>query len=430
LYLVLLAGREVLGAMFLPAALILGAFLAGLAVYALGRRAQLAARLRADAPTFLLGGLLALALALRLLWRPEQAPAPASDEAHFIEGVLGIINPQGYAPATLRYPTLLLFLELATAIVRFMAGVSANLWTWPTELLPAHLYGWGRGLVALLGAATLIPCYWLAGRLYGRRAGLLAALFLALLPMHIAAGGIVSPEVPAGLLALLAVWGALHLREEGTAGWALAAGACAGLAAATHYPAALALFVPLLALALRPALSRPAGRVRPRWALVLLVLAGALAAFVVACPAALLATDRFVDGLAEATRAYFPPAGRAGTALGYLLREGLGVGPAVLTVLGLILLMPRFRWKEALLFLFPMALYLALLLPRARFMRDLATLSPWVALLAAYGVDRSSAWLEARVRRPAWLRRGIPWGLALVGTGLFVLALLRAAIAA
>lgn len=422
LYLALLAGREGLGGVFLPAVVVLGVLLAGLALYALWTRAGLLARLRADAPTLLLGAFLGLALLLRLLGRPETAPAPASDEAHFIEGVLGIINPQAYAPATLRHPTLLLFLELGTAIARFMAGVSANLWTWPTELVPAHLYGWGRGLVALLGAATLIPCYWLGHRLYNRRTALLAALFLSLVPMHVAAGGIVSPEVPAGLLVLLAVWCALRLWEEGTAGWALGAGTCAGLAAATHYPAALVLLVPLLALALRPAVSTPAARVPPRWALVLMVLAGALVAFLLACPAALLQTERFVAGLAEATRAYFPPEGWAGTALGYLWREGLGVGPAVLAVLGLLLLLPRFRRKESLLFLFPVALYLALLLPRARFARDLAMLAPWVALLAAYGVDRLSAWLEARVRRPAWLRRGIPWALALLAAGLFVLA--------
>lgn len=419
LYIALLAGRGSLGAAYLPVVAALALALAAAGLRWLSGRVDILAGLRSAAPALLLGGLAALALALRLWRAPQPAPAPGSDESFFIEAALGIIRTGQYVPAGLRYPSLLVYVELAASVLRFVSGASANLWTWPTQLVPANLYGWGRGAVALLSAATLLPAYRIGERLFSRTAGLLAAFFLALLPMHLAAGGIVSAEALAALLALLTTWFALRLLEEGLPRWALLAGACAGLAVATHYPAAVVLLVPLLAAVLRG----PAPRATARRTLVLFVLLAALASFVVACPAALFHVDRLVAGLAESARAYFPAQGTAGSGLNYLLRDGLGWGPALLVLLGAALLVPRFRRADAVLFAFPVLLYLALLLPRARQPRDLVLIAPYLALLAAVGVDRAGARLQERLPAHAAVR-WLPWGMALVSGVLFVWALL------
>jgi 4-amino-4-deoxy-L-arabinose transferase-like glycosyltransferase len=419
LYLALLMGRETLGTAYWPILAVLVLALTGLGLRGLHRRENLSTRLRAAAPTLLLGAIIILALAIRLALAPQEQPAAGSDEAFFVEAAFGIIRSGSYIPNSLRFPSLLIYVELAAAVLRFVTGASANLWTWPTELVPATLYGWGRGIVTLLSAATLVPVFELGKRLYGRRAGLLAALFLALLPMHVIAGGIVAAQVPAALFTLLAGWCALYLLETGKPRWALAAGTCAGLAAATHYPAGLAVLVPLLAAFLH----RPVEGAASRRLLALLTVTTATGAFVVGSPAVLAQTDRFVGGLAEAARVYFPPQGTAGTGLGYLLREGLGWGPAVLVLLGAVLILPRLRRTEVVLFSFPLAIYLALLLPRARFPLDLVLLAPYLALLAAAGADRAVSWLEPRCTDRLWVK-GLPWAAAVVGAGLFVLALL------
>ncbi len=416
LYLALLAGRGTLGWAYGPLLGVLGLILAGLGLRRLHRRQSLRLRLRAAAPSLLLVGIVLLALGLRL-WRARRAaPAPGGDEPFFVEAALGIIQGGNYLPPALRYPSLLVYVELAAAVLRFVSGVSGNLWTWPTELVAGDLYAWGRGAVALFSAAALLPAYWIGEKLYGRRAGLLAALFLALLRMHVAAGAIVAAEPLAGLLALLATWFALRLLEEGRSGWALAAGACAGLAAAGHYPAGLVLLAPLLAALL---LRRPEPPAPTRGTLVLLITAAALGGFLLGCPAALFKVDRLVAGMAEAARAYFPDEGTAGTGLNYLLREGLGWGPALLVAAGAALVAARLRRADIVLFSFPALLYLALLLPRARFPRDLVLLAPFLALLAAVGVERLCAWLEQRFPgRPGV--RYLPWGLALLGAVLLV----------
>lgn len=413
-YLVLLVGRDAMGWAYGPALGVLGLVLAGLGLRWLHRRQDLRLRLRSAAPALLLAASFLLALGLRL-WRARQeVPAAGSDESFFVEAALGIIQGGNYLPPALRYPSLLVYVELAAGVLRFVSGASGNLWTWPTELAAGDLYGWGRGAVALLSAATLLPVYWIGEKLYGWRAGLLAALFLALLRMHAAAGAVVAAEPLAGLLALLASWFALRLLEEGRPAWALAAGACAGLAAAGHYPAGLALLVPLLAALLR----RPETAAPSRGTLVLLALAAALGGFLAGCPAALFKVDRLIAGLAEAARAYFPPAGTAGTGLHYLLREGLGWGPALLAAAGGAFIVARLRRADVVLFSFPSLLYLALLLPRARFPRDLVPLAPFLALLAAVGVERLCVWGERRFPGRPWVRY-LPWGLALLGAALF-----------
>lgn len=424
LYLALLAGRGSLGPAYGPVVIALAAALAGLGLYRLWRHHHLKARLRVDFPLLLLGGTVALAAGLRLLRAPPSAPAPGTGEAHFIEAALGIIRTGHYIPTSLRHPPLLVYGELAVSVLRFVAGASADLWTWPTELVAGDLYGWGRGFVALVGAATLVPVYAIARRRYGCRTALLAALFLSLLPIHAAASGIVTPEVPAALLVVLVVRFSLHLLERGEQRWALAAGACAGLATATYYPAGVALLVPLLAAGLRrPASTRRAAPPTRRKA-ILGILAAALIAFVVACPAVLFDLDRLVAGLAETARVYFPPEGRAGTGLRYLIEEGWGYGPSALVLLGLLLLIPRLRRQDVVLFAFPLVLYLVLLLPRARLPRDLVLLAPWPALLAAFGLDQIGAWIEGRWPDRPLLHRWAFGGLALLGSGLFLLALI------
>jgi 4-amino-4-deoxy-L-arabinose transferase-like glycosyltransferase len=424
LYAVLLVGQKSLGQAYAPILILVATALVGMGAYRILKRDDFRTRLSASTPELVLGGLLLLSLGLRLLRLPGETPAPNTDEAHFVESALTIIRTGKFIPTSLRHPPLLVYGQLGTSVLRFVAGASQNLWTWPTELASQHLYGWGRAFVAALGAATLIPLYRIGEKAYSRRTGLLAAFFLAVLPAHVVASGIVTPEVPAAFLTLVTVWCSLRLEEsartpgEGAQRWAFIAGACAGLAVATHYPAALILLAPLFA-ATRP---QPVGSF-PRGPAVLLVLVGTLSAFAVACPATLFELGRLAAGLTEAVRSCFSAEAGVGIGLRHLLQDGLGYGPGLLALLGAGLTLPRFRWQDGVLLLFPAVGALATILAPGRSAHSLASLAPWGALLGALAVDRLSSWAGDRWPDLPGLDRWLFSGLTVFGGLLFLVAL-------
>jgi hypothetical protein len=101
----------------------------------------------------------------------------------------------------------------------------------------AALYLWSRWLVVLLGSATPLAVY-LAGRnLYGRRAGLWAALWMALVPMHVITSRELKPIVP-GVFWLAATLSAATSRGGGRILWP---SVVAGLALGTYYTTGIAL---------------------------------------------------------------------------------------------------------------------------------------------------------------------------------------------
>jgi 4-amino-4-deoxy-L-arabinose transferase-like glycosyltransferase len=118
--------------------------------------------------------------------------------------------------------------------------------------LPARLGANGyltqRAFLALLGVATVIAVAFLARRLAGERAGLLAAALAAAYPVAIAADGALMPESLFGVLVVLALVAAYRCRDRATARRAALLGAIVGLATLTRGEGLL--LVPLLALPL------------------------------------------------------------------------------------------------------------------------------------------------------------------------------------
>ncbi len=112
----------------------------------------------------------------------------------------------------------------------------------------AKMYLIGRSLTVGMGVGTVWTVYAIGRRLWGRRAGLLAALTLAITPLHAQHSHFLTVDVPATLWAMLSLLWAVRLatgdsRLIRAAVWA---GVFAGLAAATKYNLALML-LPLVA---------------------------------------------------------------------------------------------------------------------------------------------------------------------------------------
>jgi hypothetical protein len=166
----------------------------------------------------------------------------------------------------------------------------------PTE----EFYIWGRGVTAILGIATVWIVY-RAGMRWGARTALLAAVLLAVMPLHVRESHYVLTDVPATFLVALTFLLSLRAHERLTA-WSFAlAGAAAGLAAATKYNGAIAMVMPLLACAMTPA--RPSRPIAMIW-----IIVGMLAAFLLAAPYTFIDLPAFLNQFARLSSEYRAPA--------------------------------------------------------------------------------------------------------------------------
>jgi 4-amino-4-deoxy-L-arabinose transferase-like glycosyltransferase len=88
----------------------------------------------------------------------------------------------------------------------------------------------GRVVAVSLGMLTVLLCYLVASRLYGRRAGLIAACILALMPYHVVVSRQVLLDGPATLLSTLTLLLFVRYLESRQIKWMIATGAIFGLA--------------------------------------------------------------------------------------------------------------------------------------------------------------------------------------------------------
>ncbi|MBI4307252.1 MAG: glycosyltransferase family 39 protein [Chloroflexi bacterium] len=197
-------------------------------------------------PVFLLIGILAVAVAVRLYGLTYGLPYfYNADEAQVVLRALGMgtgdLNPHLFEwPASpLIYITFTLFGSYYVA--GSLLGIFHSVQDFAERMVadPTVLFILARGFVAITGAASVYLNY-LLGRLLFRSqiVGIVAALFLAVTPFHVELSETVRPDVPMiltiqlFLLACYLLWTRGHLR------YYLLAGALIGLAVAFKYSAA------------------------------------------------------------------------------------------------------------------------------------------------------------------------------------------------
>jgi len=105
---------------------------------------------------------------------------------------------------------------------------------------------WGRVPIILLGPILVLLCYLFASRLYGTRAGLLAAFFAALEPTLLAHQRMITPDYPVTVFMLAAMFIFTELYDRLRLGYLFALGVACGLALASKFTAVL--LVPFLLL--------------------------------------------------------------------------------------------------------------------------------------------------------------------------------------
>ena len=252
----------------------------------------------------------------------------------------------------------------------------------------AKLYMAGRFVAAALGIATVYLVYTLGRRAYGREVGLLAALFMAITPLHVMHSKFLAVDVPATFFVTLALVFAIRITDGHRLRDYLLSGLFAGLAAGTKYNAGLVILAPIIA-HLTTAETRPILRIFSLKLASIPLLAAA--GFLIGTPGALLNYDAF-------SRDFTYEIGhvRIGhglvfthTAPGFIhhvtdsLWPGMGLPLLVLAAIGILWAVRRHNAADVALLAFAVAYYIVIGAAQVKFARYTMPLLPVLALLAA-----------------------------------------------
>jgi 4-amino-4-deoxy-L-arabinose transferase-like glycosyltransferase len=307
------------------------------------------------------------------------------DEPNPINYVVEMLRTGDPNPHAFQKPSLYVYLLLAALTLHYRLGLASGLYEDLGRMnVTTHLYTtipgfflWGRLLTTAIATLTVVFVFLIGRRMWGRDAGLIAALFLALSPFHMRHSQYVTTDVASGWLVLLAFGASLAVARAGRWRDYLAAGAFAGLAAAAKYNAGVAALMVVVAHVLywwergtrneergtRLDHGPPATGHGPRttdnpqfWGPLLhlprLVGAGAAAllGFVAGTPYALLSWDEFRRGILGQVEDYtgithgdFTGPWNVRGYLGFFMGGGLGWAGCALLAAGLALLLWRRR---------------------------------------------------------------------------------------
>src|SRR5687768_14454581 len=190
--------------------------------------------------------LAAMGLTLRLIGLQYGLPAVYNPDevaitARSLSFAKGTLNPHNFLYPTLYFYVLFAWVGSYLGAIWLVGGVStvAEL----QELYftnPTGIYTAGRLLGAVCGTAGVVAVYHLGTRLFHRRVGIVAAVFLAVAPLAVRDSHYVKHDIPAtlavivALIAIVRIWPrtpeAGRLRND-----VIVAGGACGVAFSTHY---------------------------------------------------------------------------------------------------------------------------------------------------------------------------------------------------
>lgn len=251
----------------------------------------------------------------------------------------------------------------------------------------ARMYLIGRSLTVAMGIGTVWATYALGRTLWGQRAGLMAAMLLAVMPLHAQHSHWLTVDVPATFWVTLSLLWTAKLAQEPALlrqrlRCAIFAGIFCGLAAATKYNMALVI-IPLIAFCIvRQASAASATK------LAAVACITAVAAFLIACPGAILESHQFIaDFHKEAVHvSNFNDPTFKDTGSGFLflitnnLDSGLGMPLLAVALIAVAYGLYRRRPADGLLAFFALPYYILISLAAVRYARYVIPLLPILAL--------------------------------------------------
>ncbi|HWJ57524.1 MAG TPA: phospholipid carrier-dependent glycosyltransferase [Vicinamibacterales bacterium] len=364
-----------------------------------------------------LGLVLALIVAALLrFWALSQGIGfnPGVDEPEIMERAVRMMKTGDLHPHFFDYPSLYMYVQAAVATVRFLAGAMQGKWTALAQAPTEDFYLWGRAVTALLGTATVWVVYRVTLR-WSAPAALLAAVLVAVMPLHVRESHYTLTDVPATFAVMATLLLSLRAHERGTIRAFAAAGAMAGLAGALKYNGGLAVVMPLLACAMTPAMGRRRGTAA------LAIVAATIAAFLAGAPYTLLDLPTFLNQFARLSSEYRQPSAVPEPIwIVYLkhLRIALQWPGSVLVIAGFALGLwkavrgpNRVPWVLAI--VFPLVYFRFMSKQNIAYARYLLPLVPFLSILAAAAVTGAVSWMR-RAALPVRVRHVVTVALTIL----------------
>lgn len=340
--------------------------------------------------------ILAVAAILRFWALGQGIPfALGVDEPEVMERAVRMMKTGDFNPHFFDYPALYIYFQAIVAVLRFIWGAMHAEWSSLTQAPASAFYLWGRALTASLGTLTVLVVY-RTGLRWGSVTAMVAAALFAVMPLHVRESHYVLTDVPMTLFVALTFLSTLRAAERPSRRAFVLAGVASGLAAAMKYNGALAVLMPVATCVTCGALH--GRRIRTTAA----TIAAFVVTFFVCAPYTLLDLPAFLNGFGRLATLYRTiPLASEPAAVTYTkhLRIALGWTGSAIALAGLALAAwrtavgpDRLRWAIAL--VFP-ALYFAFIADqRIVYARYLLPILPFLALLAAAGIETAIASLR------------------------------------
>ena len=180
------------------------------------------------------------------------------DEPLTASNALQMMKTGDYNPHFFKYGSLMIYLNLLIdQLYRIYLSLTGDLvanirieadtgWHW--TISHPSFYFWNRFLTATMGTATVFITYLISRSICGRWTGIISALFLAILPIHIVHSGFVTMDAPVALfVSLVALFSILFIEHKKITYFILSL-ICVGFATATKYNSGLAILLPIASL--------------------------------------------------------------------------------------------------------------------------------------------------------------------------------------
>ncbi len=278
---------------------------------------------------------------------------------------------------------------------------------------PTAVFLIGRTVTVLFGTFSIYLVFLIARRCFNRPTALIAALFLAVSPMHITHSRIIRTDITAAFFMLLAVVFLFRFLDTDKLHALIISGLSAGLATATKYPSA-AIMLPLLIFLLFHSPGKPAREDAPSrhpvrgmntFVLLIILAATAAAGFILSSPFTIIdyrQTLAELQFLRFHEPAGYPHIGIVNKFVWYLngvIRYAVGsrIIP-LLALAGLGAAVISGKRKQYLLISILLAIFLILFVIKTRQPRYLIPLLPFIAIFAGRGLYLSLKALLGRWR--------------------------------
>jgi hypothetical protein len=321
----------------------------------------------------LFGAVIVLAVFLRV-WRID-AIGYNSDEAVYAGQAAAIANVpelEPYFPIFRAHP--LLFQTIHSIGYQLGAG------DW-----------FGRLLAGAFGLATVILVFEVGRLLYGRRAGAIAAVFMALMPYHVVVSRQVLLDGPQTFFLTLTLYFLVRFAIHRRSAWLYAAGGAMGLSVLSKETSILVVGAAYAFFALSPEVG---ARLRD-----LALASGLMVAAMAAYPLSLQLAGHSRSGHAYLAYQLFRRPNHDWTFYAANVPKAMGFLVVALAVAGLVLYRKRISWRETLLVSWILVPALFFQLYPVKGFQYLLPTAPAVALLAARTLAFWSPALELRGRR-------------------------------